>query len=334
MIIQQKAPFLILRFTAVLYYFDLSSLRETIIFNLLIFGSLVSSLPLTPYQHISYAKTHRKQTRLQCKGRSFPNHLRKLLANIWHLCGSNCDKCQESLLQTGACLSGFFLKRLTGAVVYTLILRGIPIIFHTYKKTYSELFAHWTRQGLKLLILTFKRSQLVVVGYYRTTGEFFLVSANSSTILLYNTRLGRAGGKENGLFLQVESTSFHNETISIRQGPFADSTINYHILQRSIISEAMEERKKKWWSQEEKRLCASPCLWEHFPPSASDAASARGSPNAESAASAHSLVKALRDSEKASRGTRPKPVHDPCLEHPSGTCHLGEIKPCPFLFLF
>lgn len=31
----------------------------------------------------------------------------------------------------------FFLKRLTGAVVYTLILRRIPIIFHTYKKIYS-----------------------------------------------------------------------------------------------------------------------------------------------------------------------------------------------------
>lgn len=268
-IIQQKTPFLILRFTAVLYYFDLSSLRETIIFNLLIFGSLVSSLPLTPNQHISYAKIHRKQTRLQCKGCSFPNHLRKLLANIWHLCGSNCDKCQESLLQTGARLSVFFLKRLTGAVVYTLILRGILIIFHTHKKTYIALFAHWTRQGLKLLILTFKHSQLVVVGYYRTTGEFFLVSANSSTILLYNTRLGRAGGKENALFLQAVSTSFHNETISIREGPFADFTINYHILQKSIISKAMEERKKKWWSQEEKRLCASPCLWEHFSPSAS-----------------------------------------------------------------
>lgn len=82
MIIQQKAPFLILGFTAVLYYFDLSSLKETIIFNLLIFGSLASSLPLIPKEHILYAKIHHKQTRLQCKGCSFPNHLRKLLANI------------------------------------------------------------------------------------------------------------------------------------------------------------------------------------------------------------------------------------------------------------
>lgn len=108
-----------------------------------------------------------------------------------------------------------------------------------------------------------------MVGYYRTTGEFFLVSANSSTILLYNTRLGRAGGKENALFLQAVSTSFHNETISIREGPLADFTINYRMLQKRIISEATEEKKKMWWSQEEKRLCASPCLWEHFSPSAS-----------------------------------------------------------------
>lgn len=149
MIIQQKAPFLILRFTAVLYYFDLSRLKETITFNLLIFGSLVSSLPLTPKQRISYAKIHRKQTGLQCKGCSFPNHLRKLLANIWHLCGSNCDKCQESLLQTGACLSVFFLKRLTGAVVYTLILRGIPIIFHPYKKNIQSVICSLNKARVK-----------------------------------------------------------------------------------------------------------------------------------------------------------------------------------------
>lgn len=174
-----------------------------------------------------------------------------------------------SLADRSMLVSFFFLKRLTGAVVYTFILRGIPIIFHIYKKTHIVLFAHWTRQGLKLLILTFQRSQLVVVGYYRTTGEFFLVSANSSIILLYNMRLGRAGGKENALFLQAASTSFHNETISIREGPFADFTINYRMIQKIIISEATEERKKKWWSQEEKRLCASLCLWEHFSPSPS-----------------------------------------------------------------
>lgn len=180
-------------------------------------------------------------------------------------------------------LVSFFLKRLTGAVVYTLILRGIPIIFHTYKKTYTGLFAHWTRQGLKLSILTFKGSQLVEVGHYRTTGEFFLVSANSSTILLYNTRLGLLWGKENALFLQAVRTSFHNETIPIREGPFADFTINYCTLQKSIISKVEEERKKKWWSQEE-ALCISLSLRALFSLSLCDANTGR-------AALAHSLVK-------------------------------------------
>lgn len=62
------------------------------------------------------------------------------------------------------------------------------------------------------------------------------------------------------LSLQAVSISFHNETISMREGPFADFTINNHMLQKSIISEARERRKKKWQSQEEKRLCVSPFL--------------------------------------------------------------------------
>lgn len=181
-------------------------------------------------------------------------------------------------------MSVFFLKRLTGAVVYTLILRRIPIIFHTYKKIYRVLFAHLRRQGLKLLILTFKRLQLVVVGYYRTTGEFFLVSANSSTMVLYNTRLGREGGKENALFLQAVSISFHSETISMREGPFADFTINYHILQKSIISEAMERREKNVAkSRREEALCISFSLTTFFFISLHDATSGRGSSNVRSA---------------------------------------------------
>lgn len=76
--------------------------------------------------------------------------------------------------------------------------------FPYLQKIYRVLLTHLRRQGLKLLILTFKRSQLVVVGYYRTTGEFFLVSANSSTIVLYNMRLRREGGKENALSSSCE----------------------------------------------------------------------------------------------------------------------------------
>lgn len=79
-------------------------------------------------------------------------------------------------------------------------------------------------------------------------------------MVLYNTRLGQEGGKENALFLQAVSISFHNETISMREGSFADFTINYHILKKSIISEAMEKREKMLQSQEEKRLFASPFL--------------------------------------------------------------------------
>lgn len=123
------------------------------------------------------------------------------------------------------------------------------------------LFAHWRRQGLKLLIRTFKRSQLVVVGYHRTTGEFFLVSANSSSMVLYNMRLGWEGGKENALFLQAVSISFHNETTSMSEGSFGDFTANYHILQKSIISEAKEKTQQ---SPEEKWLYVSPHLWQHF----------------------------------------------------------------------
>lgn len=95
----------------------------------------------------------------------------------------------------------------------------------------------------------------MVVGYYRTTGEFFLVSANSSTIFLYNMRLRQQGGKENALFLQAVSISFHNERISMREGPVADFTINHHTLQKNIISEARERKKNITKSRREEVLC-------------------------------------------------------------------------------
>ena len=46
------------------------------------------------------------------------------------------------------------------------------------------------------------------------------------------------------LSLQAVSISFHNERISMREWPFADFTINNCILQKSIISEARERRKR------------------------------------------------------------------------------------------
>lgn len=98
----------------------------------------------------------------------------------------------------------------------------------------------------------------MVVGYYRTTGEFFLVSTNSSTIFLNNVRLRQQGGKENALFLQAVSISFHNERISMREGPVADFTINHHTLQNNIISEARKEKKNNIAkSRREEALCAS-----------------------------------------------------------------------------
>lgn len=97
----------------------------------------------------------------------------------------------------------------------------------------------------------------MVVGYYRTTGEFFLVSTNSSTIFLNNVRLRQQGGKENALFLQAVSISFHNERISMREGPVADFTINHHTLQNNIISEARKEKKKQHCKVKKRRgsLC-------------------------------------------------------------------------------
>lgn len=140
------------------------------------------------------------------------------------------------------------------------------MIFHTYKKIRQSLFTHFRRQGLKLLILTFKCSQLGVVGYYRTTREFFLVSANSSTMVLYNMWSGQEGGKENALFLQAVSISFHNEAISVRAGPVPDFTIKNHILKKkSTTSEAME--RKKCGNTREGALCIS-FSWYHFSPSA------------------------------------------------------------------
>lgn len=102
-------------------------------------------------------------------------------------------------------------------------------------------------------------------------------------MVLYNTRLGREGGKENALFLQAVSISFHNETISMREGPFADFTI-YHVLQKSIISEAIERREKNAAkSRREEALCISFSLIALFFISLHDAISDWGSSNVGSA---------------------------------------------------
>lgn len=225
----------------------------------------------------------------------------------------------------------FFLKRLTGAVVCALILRAIPIVFQTYKKPYTALCVHWTRQGLKLLIQTLKRSQLVVVGYYRTPGEFFLVSANSSTILLYNTRLGRAGGKENALFLQAVSTSLPNETISAREGLFADLTINYH--RKYHLWGHGGEQKEVVKSREEEALCISlslRALSSLSPQPLTGLPKRRGAPAQPLGRMHCSQVLWKNWGTQRHKGTA---CAWPQSGTPLGACPSGEIKPCPFLFL-
>lgn len=114
-------------------------------------------------------------------------------------------------------------------------------------------------------------------------------------MVLYNTRLGREGGKENALFLQAVSISFHNETISMREGPFADFTINYHILQKSIISEAMERREKTTAkSRREEALCISFSLIAFFFISLHDATSDQGSSNVGSAYLYHFSLRTVK----------------------------------------
>jgi len=66
----------------------------------------------------------------------------------------------------------------------------------------------------------------------------------------------------------------------MREGPFADFTINYNILQKSIISEAMERREKTTAkSRKEDALCTSFSLIAFFFVSLYDATSDQGSPN-------------------------------------------------------
>lgn len=97
-------------------------------------------------------------------------------------------------------------------------------------------------------------------------------------------RSGREGGKQNALFLQALSISFHNETISVREGLFAACAINYHILQKSIISGAMERGEENGaQSRREEALCISFSLMAFFSIGLPNAASDWGSPNVASA---------------------------------------------------
>lgn len=166
-----------------------------------------------------------------------------------------------------------------------------------------------------------------MVGYYGTTGEFFLVSANSSIVVFYNMRLGQEGGKENTPFLQAVSISFHNEKISMREGPFADFTINY--FKKVLSGRLWGGEKNMCQSPEEKRLCASPFLWHDFLNQPAWCNFWSGLKHRrcllwlllalhyEFSTLEPGGMKELKKVEEELR--RPKRVHDHCLEHPSGT---------------
>lgn len=78
-------------------------------------------------------------------------------------------------------------------------------------------------------------------------------------MVFYNMRLGQEGGKENAPFLQAVSISFRNETM--REGPFADFTINYF---KKVLSGRLRggEKKHVAKSRREEAFCISLSLTE------------------------------------------------------------------------